>query len=137
MERRDLLKDQIEQMGKVLAEIVSSFLGLKSKGRVSEGIEISKDQLKGQFDIDIETMMALNSHELKDYLKVRNLTAGHIETLSDYFTELGKTKMDTNNQQVASSKLKKALELLDVADEISGTMSFERMEKRNEIENLL
>jgi hypothetical protein len=123
-------------MGKVLAEAVQVLLSLKSKGRVTAGIEVSKDQLHDQLDIDVESMMSLNKHDSQHYLKKRNLKAGHIETLSTYFSELGKTGMDNHNQE-KSLRLHKAMELLDISDEISGAMSFEREEKRREIEKLI
>lgn len=46
MERRDLIKDEIEQFGRVLGVIIANFLGLKAKGEVTQGIEISKKELK-------------------------------------------------------------------------------------------
>ena len=45
MEQRDLIKDQIEQLGKVLAKIIADFLEFKSSGNVNQGIEISNESL--------------------------------------------------------------------------------------------
>lgn len=42
MEQRDLIKDQIEQLGRVLGKILVDFLGLKSGGQIEHGIEVSK-----------------------------------------------------------------------------------------------
>ncbi|MEM6524269.1 MAG: hypothetical protein AAF693_10770 [Bacteroidota bacterium] len=41
MEQRDLLRDQIEQVGKVLAKLLSDFPGLKSKGEAFQGMQIT------------------------------------------------------------------------------------------------
>ena len=56
MEQRDLLKDQIEQLGKVLAKILPDFLGLKSEGQISQGIEITNHRLRSELDIEIEEL---------------------------------------------------------------------------------
>jgi hypothetical protein len=136
MEQRDLLKDQIEQLGKVLANILSDLLGLKSKGQTSQGIEATNQRLQGELDIDIEKITTLTKKELKDYLKNRHLRAEHLEILSECLKEIGKGKIE-ENKKGAKMKLEKAIELLDIADEISKTMSFDRINKKKEIENVL
>ena len=136
MEQRDLLKDQIEQLGKVLAKILSDFLGLKSTGNVTQGIEISNERFQSELDIDIEKLVTFNKSELKEYLEAHKLTASHLETLSEYLKEIGKVQIEKNSDD-AKIKLNKASELLDIADEISKTMSFDRINKKNEIKNLL
>lgn len=134
MEQRDLLKDQIEQLGKVLANILSDLLGLKSKGQTSQGIEATNQRLQGELDIDIEKITTLTKKELKDYLKNRHLRAEHLEILSECLKEIGKGKIEENKKD-AKMKLEKAIELLDIADEISKTMSFDRINKKKEIES--
>ncbi|MAX78546.1 MAG: hypothetical protein CL843_00020 [Crocinitomicaceae bacterium] len=136
MEQRDRLKDEIEQLGKVLAKILSDFLHLKSTGQISQSIKISNQQLESELDIDIHQLLALPHKELTTYLQDRQLTTDHIETLAEYLKELGKSEMDTHKEN-ATLKLKKAMELLDIADEISKTISFDRMHKKNTIAALL
>lgn len=136
MEHRDLLKDQIEQLGKVLAEILSDFLRLKSNNNVAQGIEISNEHLQSELDIDIKKLLTLNKTELAEYLKNRRFTEDHLETLSEYLKEVGiaKTKIHKKEAQLC---LVKAIELLEIADEVSKTMSFDRINKSNEIKNML
>ena len=136
MEQRDLLKDQIEQLGKVLANILSDLLGLKSKGQTSQGIEVTNQRLQSELDIEIEKITTLTKKELKDYLKNRHLKAEHLEILSECLKEIGKGEIE-KNKQATKVKLEKAIELLDIADEISKTMSFDRINKKNEIKNVL
>ena len=136
MEQRDLLKDQIEKLGKVLANILSGLLGLKSKGQTSQGIEITNQRLQSELDIEIEKITTLSKKELKDYLKNRHLKAEHLEILSECLKEIGKGEIE-KNKQATEVKLEKAIELLDIADEISKTMSFDRINKKNDIKNVL
>lgn len=134
MQRRDLLKDQIEQLGRVLSKILSDFIGAKSKGNVAQGIEISNERLQSELDINIKKLISLNNIDLKTYLNTRKLTEPHLEILSKYLVENGKTKTDKDEMELY---LKKAIILLNIADEISKTMSFERTQLKNEITSML
>lgn len=64
------------------------------------------------------------------------MTEGHLETLSEYLKEVGIAKTEINKNE-AQLCLKKAIELLDVADEISKTMSFDRINKKSKLKNVL
>ena len=136
MEQRDLLKDQIEQLGKILANILSNLLGLKSEGQAFQGIEITNQRLQGELDIEIEKITTLTKKELKDYFINRLLNAEFLEILSECIKEIGKVEIEKNIKD-AKMKLEKSIELLDIADEISKTMSFERINKKKEIETVL
>ena len=45
MQQEDWLIRQINQLGRVLGKILSDLLGLKTQGRVSEGIEAAEQTL--------------------------------------------------------------------------------------------
>ena len=134
MERRDLLKDEIEQLGKVLAQILSTFLSLKSKGNIAQAMETSSLQLKSELDLDMEHILSLSKEELTDYFKNRKLTAEHIESLADLLQERGAIEPQ---EELVQLYFQKTIELLNIADEVSNTLSFDRMNKRNEISRLL
>lgn len=136
MEQRDLLKDQIEQLGKVLGRILSDFLGLKSAGKADLGIEITNQRLQSELDIDIEKLTALSKSALKEYLANHKLTAEHLEILADYLKEIGIEKLK-ENPLTARVWLEKAIELIDIADELSETKSYDRINKKNELIDLL
>lgn len=136
MERRDLLKDQIEQLGRVLGKILAHFIGLKSKGQTEEGIEVTSEQLRREVDIDIEKMLLFNNEELRDYIEKRKLAAWHLEILSEYVVETAENKLDGANIG-AKRRLEVAMELLDIADEVSNSASLDRTTNKRKIENLL
>jgi len=135
MEHRDCLKNQIEQLGKVLSKILSDFLGFKSKGNIAQGIEISNERFQSELDIDIEKIITLDKTELKEYLNNCKMAEPHFEVLSEYLTEIGMEKIEANKGE-AELYLKKAIELLDIIDEISKIMSFERINKKTKIGNV-
>jgi len=136
MEQRDFLKDQIEQMGKVLAKVLADFFHLKNEGNVSEGVEIANQHLREKIDIDIEKLTGLNKAELKDYCMNRNLTADHLESLAEYLKEVGLAESSSDNKMAKAYWLK-SIELLEIANEISGAISFKGLNRKSEIEGLL
>lgn len=136
MEQRDLIKEQIEELGRVLGKILADFLRLKTSGKVSAGIEISNQQLKNKLDLDIGKLLELNKTQLKKYLSDRNLNSNHIEILSKYLEEIGLRKIGENKME-ADKYLNKTLTLLELTDEMSKSASFERINRKNKIKNLL
>ena len=123
-------------MGRVLGKIVADFLGTNSPGLFEQAIQISQEQMKGELDIDIEALLALETKDLKAYLQKRKLAFEHFEQLSLYLSEVGKGKMDHNKHE-AKEYLVRSLELLNVADEVSRTASFKRIEMKSSIEGML
>ncbi len=136
MEQRDLIKDQIEQLGKVLGKLLADFLKMKSTGNVSQGIEIVDQQLDSTLDLSLEAVLTRPKRELKEHFLNRNTTAEQLETLSDLLKAVGESKLEHHPGE-ARNLLLKAGELLDIADEITATASFIRMDKKGIIDALL
>lgn len=134
MQQRDLLKEQIEELSKVLAQILANFLGLASSSTINQAILISNKSLTDKAGIDIETLIYYNKTRLKTELSQLNFTDTHFELLADYLTTVGKS---SSNKTLANQYFQTALALLDITDELSATMSFERMNKMNTIRTLL
>jgi len=136
MEQRDILKDQIEALGKVLGKLISEFLDLKATGEVNEAIQVTNHQLKEEIEIDVEAMLYLNKKDLKEFVGSKHFGEKSLEDLSDYFREIGDSKMDSSNSEDVPY-FQKAIELLELADEFSKVFSLDRMEKKKELENIL
>lgn len=133
---RDLIKDQIEQLAKMLAIVVSDFLGLKLIDKTAEGIEIANHKLQTELDIDVNQIAILVDKELEEYLAQRNLHADHLNTLSSYLKELGLAEIETNTRK-AKMWFQKAIDLLEIADTTSKEYSFARVQLKEKIEQLL
>ncbi len=136
MEQRDFLKDQIEQMGKVLARVLADFFHMKNDNNASEGVEIANQHLREKIDIDIVKLTGLNKGELVDYCMNRNLTADHLEFLAEYLKEAGLAE-SSSDKQGAKKYWLTAIELLEIGNEISRVISFEGLNRKIEIEGLL
>lgn len=128
---RDLLQAQVEQMGKALGKVLVDVLDLKSTENINEGIEVCNEQLSTLLKIEINDLRALTFDDLRLFAKERNLTDGHLETLSQYFTELARQQQSVGID--SDSTFQKAIDLLTLADEISQTFSLSRMETKKKI----
>ena len=136
MERRDLIKDQIEQLGKVLGTIIAGFFGLKSQGKVEQGIEISNEKFKEEMDIDINKILRIEYSDLSKYLYNLKLSPEQLEKLIDYIIEIGDYKFENDKTQ-GIKIFKKVLEMYTILDAKSNTYSFTRIKKEKRIKDLL
>lgn len=136
MERRDLIKDQIEQLGRVLGAIVARFLGAKASGDVNQAIEIANESLRSQLDLDADLIITLDTPELREYLTQRKISSEHLETLADYFIAWADS-IAAINPEKARTLYQTVLRLYDVIDSQSNRYSLERFDKEQRIRMLL
>lgn len=136
MEQRDILKDQIEELGRVLGKIIADFLGLKEQGNITQGIIISTQQLKSSLAIDLELLLSKTNAELLAYLQERNLSFEQIETLANHLVEIGTAQMDV--QQATGIKLlQKVLEIYHLINTHTKLYSLDRMNRSDKIKQLM
>lgn len=120
MERRDFLLDQIEQLGKVLGKILEGFFNQKEPDKINEAAKTAEVQLKEQLDIDVKRMLSATESELADIVHQRKLKAEHIDVLANYFNTIAINSTSLIHYQTA-------LSLLNIADNIAKTTTFERI----------
>lgn len=136
MEQRDLIKDQLELVGKALSKIIADYLKLKSSGNTPLAIEQTNTQLKSELDLDINLMLGFSQQQLANYLIEKKIPPPHLEILIEYFVEMGEHALKLNNIK-GKLILSKALEMYKVLDLNTNTYSFERREKEQKIQNLI
>jgi hypothetical protein len=120
MERRDFLLDQIEQLGKVLGKILEGFFNQKEPDKINEAAKTAEVQLKEQLDIDVKRMLSATESELANYVHQRKLKAEHLDVLANYFNTIAVNSSSLIHYQTA-------LSLLNIADNIAKTTTFERI----------
>jgi len=131
MEKRDLILDQIEQLGYFLRKMFAAFLDKNSAGNTTEALDLVTNEFKSDLDFDLPLFVDLSNVEMKIYLLNFKFNEQNLENLSELLKEMSSSKSfvkETSNQY-----LKKALELLDFADETSNSFSFERNNRKNQI----
>ena len=127
MEKRDLIKAEIEKLGFFLQRLLANFLNGNSAGNSIEAFDLVTNELKNELDFDLPLFVSLSNDEMKKYLSNFKFNEQHLEKLADLLAEMNTSKI----------YLTRALELLDLVDEISNSFSFERNNKKIKIQQLL
>ena len=132
MIQRDIIQQQIEQLGRALGKIITAFLGLKSQGKVAEGFQIANQQFNSELDIDIDKLLGFDKTALADYFSEKPITSDHLVQIADYVTVLGEHQSDTAAKTNAFGC---AYNLVELANAKSDTFDMNRQFKLKEIAN--
>ena len=127
MEKRDLIKAEIEKLGFFLQRLLANFLNGNSAGNSIEAVDLVTNELKNELDFDLPLFVSLSNDEMKKYLSNFKFNEQHLEKLADLLVEMNSSK----------AYLTRAIEVLDWADELSNSFSFERNRKKIKIQQLL
>lgn len=135
MQQRDIIQDQIEQLGKVLGKGLALILGLKSEGDIIDVLEQVTTTLLEQ-EIDLKQLLQLEQLEFEQTLKEKFLAKEPIlEQLGDLLFELGKGCAPEG--ELRQQYLEKALWTFNYINQISITFSMERLMKIKEIKSTI
>jgi len=136
MQQRDIIKDQIEQLGKVLGKVTALILGLKSDADILGGIEQVAEEFDTELHIDLHKLIALEQTEFQKALteKFQNFEAP-LEQLGNLLFEIG--QQCGPEGELRQQYLEKALWTFGYINTVSSTFSMERMGKMNEVKKLL
>ena len=127
MEKRDLIQAEIEKLGFFLQRLLANFLNGNSAGNSIEAFDLVTNELKNELDFDLPLFVSLSNDEMKKYLSNFKFNEQYLEKLADLLAEMNSSK----------AYLTRAIELLDWADELSNSFSFERNSKKIKIQQLL
>ena len=136
MQQRDIIKDQIEQLGKVLGKLITLMLGLKGNGDILDNIQQVAEEFDTELHIDLNKLIALEQEEFQKALaeKFQNFEAP-LEQLGDLLSEIGQRCGPEG--ALRQQYLQKALWTYEYINTISATFSMERMGKMSHIKKLL
>lgn len=127
MEKRDFIQAEIEKLGYFLQRLLAHFLKGKSAENLIEATDLVTNEFKNELDFDLPNFVTLSTVDMKKYLSNFKFTEQDLELLSNLLVEMNLSK----------KHLIRAIELLDLADEISNSYSFERNSKKIKIQQLL
>ena len=133
MQQRDLLQDQIEQLGRTLGKLVAYLLQLQQTGDLHPGLQQARQETKDRTGIDLDALLGRPHADLLAYATAHDLTAGHLDQLADYLGRLARLAAPEER----STYLTTAIHLLEVADERSQTYSFSRVAAKTHLLALL
>lgn len=132
MERRDLIEDQINQLGLVLSRIFSKIIGLKSKGLGLESVIVINQELKDECKTD--NLLELSDDEFIFTLENnKNFNCNNLEKLATNLM-LTAEELEVNEKINLYQKSLKIFELINTKEL---TYSHERFLKMKSIEDVL
>jgi hypothetical protein len=139
MEKRDYLMDQIEQLGRALAMILSKLMGFRNEGKVPESIELTSLSLKTELDLDLDELSAIPTEDFVSRMKGdKKFNYANLEILADILLHIAD---DINESNTGSRQglnfYNKALKVYTYLNERDLTYSFDRQAKIERINGLL
>ncbi|NQV52093.1 MAG: hypothetical protein HQ500_02870 [Flavobacteriales bacterium] len=134
MQHRDILKDEIERVGKAIAQVVANFLNRKAHGGGPPDMEVADRELQAQLDLNVNDLFGMDTESLHAFLLDKNFTSEHSELLASYLRE--SAEMEAAGE-MSQPRLQLALRLLETADALAGAVSFERMTLMDQIKEKL
>jgi len=133
MEKQDYLQRQIDQLGKVLGELLGKITGSGKNPDASETLEIVSQVLNENLDWDIKKLLDIPEDEFVDKIKERQLLDDtNIETLADVLVEVAE-----HNPSNEEELLKRALLMYEYLEQSNKTFSFTRNQKMGEVQQKL
>jgi hypothetical protein len=136
MQQRDIIKDQIEQLGKVLAKVLSDFFDLKSTGNISNAITVTNESLKSELGLDINEIENLNHEDFEQYFTNKKLNDPSIEILADYLFTMAEN-ITVSDKEKSINLYIQSLHLLEYLDKNSSIFYMERHDKKELIKGRL
>lgn len=117
----------------------AELLGLKSKGRTSEGIEVTKQSLKDELDLDIDELLGIPPDQLVGTLQEKmRFTDESLDRLAGIFLIIADELYNRPDKQGKSKQLYMGcLKIYQYLEKASATYSLDRHFRIERIEKLV
>ena len=135
MERKDILLDQIEQVGRAIAKVLADFFGSTAPGLIETRVDFAITQLRTELDIDLTKFFDHGTDALQAHLVLRYFDHIRIEKLADLLVTMVEHTADRSDPR-KSKMLNLSMRLYDLAGSISKTFSLERQSKIDRVKKL-
>lgn len=133
MEKQDYLKRQIDQLGKVLGELLAKIIGSGKNPDASETLKVVSQVLNENLDWNIDQLLEIPENEFIDTIIGNQLLNKlNIEALADLLVETAKHHSANKNRL-----LKRALMMYEYLEKSNKTFSFTRNQKMESVKKEL
>lgn len=137
-ERRDYLKKQIDQLGRVLGKMLADLLGLKQQGQVNEGLQLVNETMQKVLSLNLISLVAVSPKELVGWLqREHQFKPEHLETMAHILYEAAEGFLLQNDTETAKALWERALALYEHLEASESTFSFERHQRIEAIKKLI
>lgn len=132
----DYFQRQIDEIGKMLAALLSRLTGLKIEGQFGQGLEIVRQTLSEESVISFEELKSLPPEKIINHLNAKHLRHENFERLADLFYEIAEG-LESSDKVTALNFYEKALTIHEYLNQTGSIYSFERHYKIDEIREIL
>ncbi|MBS1669079.1 MAG: hypothetical protein JST58_17010 [Bacteroidetes bacterium] len=134
MEQQDYLQRLIEQLGRVLGKISSNLIGLKNKGQIEDGFEMTNQTLKGELDFDIQKLINLPPDNFIKTLRAnKGFNNENINKLADILLLIAEYSQGQEKKML----YRKCLMIYEYLEKAENVYSIVREGKIEQIKNVL
>ncbi len=135
MEQRDLIKAEIERIGKAIGMVLAKVLG-------TEGNNLPPDQWEAIIARNLQDGAGLSLSELMDFdepsllalAKDKRLTGEQLEQLGDLFAAWAGAELLRETRLLLAQR---GMLMFDLSDRISASYSFKRMDKVDKLKRFM
>jgi len=125
---------QFDQVGQVLGKILSDLLGLKSQGKVNDGIEIVNQVLKENLDLDIQKLLNIQLDDFINTLKTeKGFNNESLDKLADILTIIAENRQNKDKKML----YERCLIIYEYLEKTENVYSVDRKWKIEQIKNML
>ncbi len=137
MEQRDILKDQLDELGRVMGLIIGNFIGANPSEAPNLSVHECNQQMKDELDIDIDRLVHSSDMVCKQFFAKRAYAAKHFDHLAAYLFRAGEQFLIEDQKTLACQYFSKAYQCVLSAEEKTSTFSMKREGLKNKIEKAL
>lgn len=133
MQHRDIIKDQIDQLGKVLAALLAKVM---AGGNPMQGISLEecRTQLKTKTDFDIECFATLSGTDVESFFAEDQWDAFNLYLLSKLLYRLSLKDVDPKRREALNTN---AITIHTIANSRSDLFSLERQSDLHQMQQML
>ena len=137
-ERKDYLKKQIDQLGRVLGKMLVDLLGLKQQGQVSEGLKMVDETMQRVLSLNLISLVAVNPKVLVGWLqKEHQFKPEHLEPMADVLYEAAEGYLLQKDPNTARALWERALVIYEHLEATEVTFSLERHYRIQQLKKLI
>lgn len=135
MQQRDIIKDELERLGRVLGKVITMITGTPG-GDMNLELRLKEvqDRLRNDLGLEPDDLLRLSRKDLISKLDDLQLQPNHLYQLGDFLATWG------NEEKRSSTRARlyqRALLLYDLAGERSGVYSMQRADYEKSLREIL
>lgn len=136
MERRDIIKDEIEQLGKVLGKVLARLLNLSEHKEGKEQAQEKLRELCENQSLNLIDMAHWSDKAWEEWVKTTHVNEKILKQISMIYRQIGLLEKSNPHGNESALYLRAALKTIDLSMDISNTWCLRNESYVNELKNI-